>query len=219
MPASNLPDLVDNVDIDRIRIGNGLATADAVSRMLTALNRTISQLEQLSQQAVLVPLYCRLYKASQTIQSATDTFVAWDTPPVAGNVTTGVNVGGMFDAVGPVSSGAAGGSYVTLHDPGLYLIEANVLWDTNVVGDRKVEIVLLGSLATLDCKREPASVTSAIGLKQTVQALVAWRALGETWNGNVAIRVWQNSGGARTIGDSTAACDQWLGVTRVGAIR
>lgn len=221
MAASNLPNLVENIDLDRIREGDGLATSDAVGRMLTALNRSISQIEQLSQQVVLVPLYTRLYRhaSTQSINNDTDTFAQWETPPVPGDLTTGTNVGGMFDPLGAASSGAAGTAYVTLNEPGLYLIEANILWDTNVVGDRKTEILLLGSLDAIDRKRDPASTTSALGLKQKVQALVAWRALGSNWNGKIAVNVYQNSGGARTIGGVGIFYDHWLAVTRVGAIR
>lgn len=221
---AELSNLLDPIDIDRIREGDTLALADALKKIHAGINRTITRVDQLALQAATTPLYCRLYHSSgtQTITTGTDTFLKWDTPPTPGDIINGVNVGGMFDPTEPGSYGASADEYVFLREPGLYLIEANVMWDTNVTGDRRMNIELLGSLDSIDRVRTPASLTSVLGLKQVVQSLVPWRGLAAgsgTWNGRVAIQVFQNSGGNRTVGSAGVFYDHWLGVTRVGSVR
>lgn len=217
--SDNLQNVVDQIDTDAIRNGDSLALVDALTRIHRGLNDSITQLAQLRQQAAIAPLYCRLYRhlTAQSIPDDTDTYLLWETPPSPGDMLNGVNIGGMFDP-------AESASNVLLREPGLYLIEAYVRWDTNVTGDRRMNVDLLGSLDSIVRDRQPASITASEGLRQKVTTVVPWKGLtnlatGSVWNGRIAVQVYQNSGGARTVSGAGVFYDHWFGVTRIGAIR
>lgn len=225
MPSDTLQNLVDTIDTDAIRNGDQLALVDALTRIHRGLNDAVTNLAQLRQQAALTPLYCRLYRGAttQTIPDATETFLSWETPPVVGDIVHGVNVGGMFDPADTIpTSPFTGDHYVLLREPGLYLLEAYVRWDTNVIGDRQMNIALLGSFDSVARDHKPASITSSTGLRQRATSVVPWRALASStggWDGRVGVRVLQSSGGDRTVGGLGGLDDHWFTVTRIGAIR
>jgi hypothetical protein len=211
------PNLVDPIDLDRIRGGDTLALTDALYRLHQGTNDSIAFLRQIMAQSQLTPIYCRLYRhlTTQTVADSTSTPLAWETPPEPGNVIEGANVGGMFDPV-------VGATFITLGEPGLYLIEAHCLWDTNTVGDRTLEISLPGVPDNVDRVRTSASTPSAQGTRQSVQSLVPWRSLTTSlggWSGRVTILAYQDSGSPRTVGGAAGFYDHWFACTRVGNLR
>ena len=214
-----MSDILDPLGLDRVRNGSFLATFEALSRIYDALNSTITTLDRFVAKTSLTPLYCRLYRSSgvQSIPDSTLTALLWDTPSEPGTLIDGVNVGGMFDPNGATVGGVTGPGYVTLKEPGLYLVEANIQWDTNTPGLRDARITLLGSSAALTFDRE---TPHANGLRQALKSLLPWSGVGSDWSGQLAVQVSHNSGTARDVATAGAGvvADHWHGVTRIAGV-